>query len=101
MKITSDKYTLYQEGADYILNLGMIKNGEDTTTNLKFEDLKNSSSLSVKPTCGCTVVEKQILSNDSAKVKVKYNDCVPSFSKTMTCSADGVSFNIKIKGTCL
>jgi trehalose-6-phosphatase len=101
MKITTDKYMIYQEGGDYILNLGMIKKGDDTTTNLMFEDLKNSATLNVRPTCGCTVVEKEVLTSTSAKAKVKYNDCVSSFSKTMTCSADGIYFNIKIKGTCL
>ncbi len=99
MQITkkTEKYNFYQEGKDYILNLGSIKRGEDTTTVLHFQ---NTNGLTVNSTCGCTVADKKQLEDGSIEYSIKYKNCDSSFSKILNCYNNKENFKIKIKGTC-
>jgi hypothetical protein len=95
-KITQN-YSFSKEGKDYILNLGEIKRGDDTTTVLHFKDVKG---LTVSATCGCTVADRTELEDGSVKYSVKYKNCDSSFSKVLNCQNNKENFKIKIKGTC-
>lgn len=99
MKITklTDKYDFYQEDNYYVLNLGKIKKGENTTTTLLFEDVNN---LKVTATCGCTATNRKELGDNKVEYTVSYNSCDSSFSKTLNCSNNEDKFLIKIKGQC-
>lgn len=101
MKITktTTKYEFYKEGNDYILNLGKIKKGEDTTTELLFEEV-DAVKLKVTATCGCTVADRTEVNNTTVRVSVKYKNCDPSFSKILNCYNNKENFKIKIKGKC-
>lgn len=100
-KITENKYTFYQNGNDYILNLGAMLRGEDTTTELLFEEVVNPQSVTVVAKCGCTATNKEVLSPTSFSVKVKYKECETSFSKIVVINEGKVdSFKIKITGSC-
>lgn len=103
MKVSKlgDRYLFYQDGADYILGLGTIKRGEDTTTEILFEDVENPKSVTVVAKCGCTATNKEVLSNNSFSVKIKYKECETTFSKTVVINEGRAdSFKIKIKGLC-
>lgn len=101
IKKISDKYDFYQEGANYVLNLGGIKNGEDTTTELNVSGFEDPKLLLVKSTCGCTVVSPTINTDKTVSVKVKYNECGSSFTKVLEILYNNVKVGIiKIKGTC-
>lgn len=93
----TDKYEFLQDGEDYILNLGKIVKGEDTSTDLLFSD---TNKLVLNSTCGCTVLNKIDLGDNKVKYKIKYNNCDSSFSKVLNCSNGGKSFKIRIKGQC-
>jgi hypothetical protein len=97
-KITDNTYTFYQEGDNYVLNLGTIRAGEDTTTELLFE---NVAKLVVNNTCGCTITEENKIDKHTVSVKVKYRNCDSTFSKVLACSNSNKEFTIKIKGICL
>lgn len=97
IKKTTDKYLFYKDGSDYILDLGSIKKGEDTTTELLFEDVKE---LIVNSTCGCTVAERTELGNAKVSYKIRYKNCDASFSKVLNCYNNKENFKIKIKGRC-
>jgi len=99
-KITDNNYTFYQEGDDYALLLGAIKKGEDTTTELLFEDIENVNKLSVGSTCQCTVADKKVIDDHTVSIKVKYKDCDATFSKVLVGNNNGKQFKIRIKGTC-
>ena len=103
MKVTktTEKYLFYQDGNDYILNFGTIKKGEDTTTELLFEEVDNPKSTAISPKCGCTLVDKNIISDNSFSIKVKYTQCETTFTKIVTVN-DGKSnsFKIKLSGKC-
>ena len=97
IKKTTDKYDFYQEDNYYVLDLGNIKKGEDTTTVLLFEDINN---LKVTTTCGCTATDKKELGDNKVEYKVSYNKCESTFSKTLNCENNNTNFLIKIKGKC-
>lgn len=101
MKITktTTKYEFYKEGNDYILNLGEIKRGEDTTTELLFEEVE-ASKLQVNRTCGCTTTDRTEVNTTTVKISVKYTQCDTSFSKILNCYNNKENFKIKIKGKC-
>lgn len=99
-KITDNKYTFYQNGEDYILNLGSISRGEDTTTELLFEKVEDVDKLVINSTCGCTTTEKNKIDKNTISIKVKYSNCDSTFSKVLVCSNNGSSFKIIIKGLC-
>jgi len=63
-KITDNKYTFYQNGEDYILNLGSIVRGEDTTTELLFENVEDVDKLVINSTCGCTSADRNKIDNN-------------------------------------
>lgn len=94
---TTDRYLFYKDGSDYILDLGSIKKGEDTTTVLLFEDVKG---LQINPTCGCTIADRTELSDTKVSYKIKYTNCDSSFSKVLNCYNNKENFKIKIKGRC-
>lgn len=97
---TTEKYLFYQDGNDYILNLGGIKKGEDTTTELLFEEVENVKNLSVKKTCGCTTLGREEVDKNTLKILIKYTHCENPISKTVVCQNNKESFKIKIKGSC-
>ena len=99
-KITENKYTFYQNGNDYILNLGSILRGEDTTTELLFEEVENVDKLVVNTTCGCTTTERNKVDKNTLSIKVKYSNCDSTFTKVLVCSDNGKDFKIKITGSC-
>ena len=101
VKKTTEKYLFYQDGNDYILNLGGIKKGEDTTTELLFEEVESSKNTKLSPKCGCTLVDKNIVSDSSFSAKIKYNGNDPTpFTKIIVVDeGKPSSFKIKIKGT--
>jgi hypothetical protein len=99
-KITDNNYTFYQEGDDYNLLLGAIKKGEDTTTELLFEEVENINKLSVSSTCGCTSTDRKVIDDHTISVKIKYKDCDATFSKVLNCNDNGKAFKIRVKGTC-
>lgn len=99
-KITENKYLFYQEGSDYILNLGTITRGEDTTTELLFENIEDVKKLSVNSTCGCSTAERTEVDNNTLRVKIKYSNCDSIFSKILNCINNKQQFKIKIKGVC-
>ena len=102
MKITklTDKYTFYQDGNDYILTLGEIKKGDDTTTELFFEVVEDVTKLMVKKTCGCTTLGREEINKNTLKVSIKYTNCDYPISKTVICQNNKETFKILIKGTC-
>lgn len=101
IKKVTDKYDFYQDGANYILNLGEIKNGEDTTTELIISGVENIALANISSTCGCSTTNKTILSNGTASVKVKYKECASSFAKVLEITYNNVKTGIiKITGKC-
>jgi len=98
-KIT-EKYLFYKDGNDYILNLGDIKKGDDTTTELLFEEVEDVKRLAINSTCGCTTADRNEIDSGTLSVKIKYNNCDPTFSKVLTCSNNKEAFKIKVKGSC-
>jgi len=101
IKKISEKYNFYQEGANYVLDLGGIKNGEDTTTELNVSGFENPNLLTFHPVCGCTSSSKTVLEDLSVSIKLKYNNCDPSFAKVVEIKYDNKKVGIiKIKGTC-
>lgn len=97
---TTEKYTFYQDGSDYILTLGEIKKGDDTTTELLFEDVEDVTKLSVNKTCGCTTLGREEINKNTLKIAVKYTNCDPTFSKVINCVNNKEVFKIRIKGSC-
>ena len=73
MKITklTDKYTFYQDGDNYILTLGEIKKGDDTTTELLFEEVEDVTKLTVKKTCGCTTLGREEVNKNNTPISDK------------------------------
>ncbi len=100
IKKTNNKYLFYQDGNDYILNLGAIKKGEDTSTELLFEDVEDLKKLSVSATCACTVADRNEIDAHTLSVKIKYKNCDSTFSKVLNCVNNKEKFLIRIKGTC-
>lgn len=101
IKKISTNYNFYQDGANYILNLGEIKNGDDTTTELIISEVEDLKKVLVKSTCGCTVVTPVIKSDSTVSVKVKYNECASSFAKILEVYYNNVKTGIiKITGKC-
>lgn len=97
----SEKYDFHQDGANYILNLGEIKKGEDTTTELIISGVEDPTLAFVKSTCGCTVVTPVIYPDKTVSVKVKYKECDSSFTKVLEVGYNNVKTGIiKITGKC-
>lgn len=98
---TSVKYNLYREGADYILDLGTIKRGENTETVLLINQIEDSSLLTIHPQCGCTASEVKRIDQNSLSVNLTYKNCDPSFVKVVEIKYRNVKIGIiKIKGKC-
>ena len=98
---TTEKYILHQEGNNYILNTGEIKNGDDTTTELLFEEVVNPDKTTVRATCGCTTTNKKVIDSSSFTLNVKYTRCENVIDKTIVINEGKAdTLKIKIKGTC-
>lgn len=101
IKKTSEKYNFYKEGADYVLDLGRIKRGENTKTDLLITAIEDSNLLEVERTCGCLSSDKELLDKNTQKVTISYNQCDSSFAKIMVVKYRNVKIGqIKIKGQC-
>lgn len=100
VKKTTEKYLFYQDGNDYILNLGEIKKGDDTTTELLFEEVEDVTKLILNKTCGCTTLGREEINNNTLKIAVKYTNCDTTFSKVINCVNNKEPFKIRIKGSC-
>lgn len=99
-KVT-EKYSFYKEGADYILDLGLIKRAENRTTELLISGVEDSNLLTIHPSCGCTASEKTVIDINNLSVKLNYKDCDPTFSKTVVIKYKNVKIGlIKLKGKC-
>ncbi len=100
-KITNNSYNFYKEGSDYILNLGAITQGEDTSTELLFEEVENVGGTTISPKCGCTTTDRKAISSSSFSITLKYNNCDASFTKVVAINeVKSSAFKIKIIGTC-
>lgn len=98
---TTEKYILHQEGNNYILNIGEIKNGDDTTTELLFEEVVNPDKTTVRAMCGCTTTNKKVIDSSSFTLNVKYTRCENVIDKTIVINEGKAdTFKILIKGTC-
>jgi len=98
---TTEKYKFYQEGVNYILELGDIKNGENTTTELLVTGIEDSNLLQVVAHCGCTTTDKQLIDKNTQSIKISYTQCDPSFAKILEIKYKGVKLGtIKLKGKC-
>lgn len=99
---TTVKYNFYKlDDKDYVLELGAIKRGENTKTDLLITGIEDSSLLEIAKTCGCTSTDKTIVDKNTQKVSITYNQCDPSFSKVMLIKYRNVEIGkIKIKGQC-
>lgn len=97
---TTEKYTFYQDGDDYILNLGEIKKGEDTTTELLFEEVENVNKLFINSTCGCASADRKEIDKNTLSVMIKYKNCDPTFTKVLSCLNNKKAFKIRVKGSC-
>lgn len=98
---TTEKYDFYQEGVDYILDLGDIKRNENRTTELFITGIEDSNLLTLAPRCGCTATDRVLIDKNSLSVKVNYKDCDPSFTKVVEIKYKNVKTGIiKIKGKC-
>ena len=97
MKITktTEKYDFYQEEDYYVLNLGEIKKGEDTTTHLLLEGYKNPTLVGG---CSCVSKSKEVLNEGQVKYILKYTLCERDINKTLNDKENNI--NIKIKGSC-
>ena len=103
MKVSKvgEKYLFYQDGGDYVLGLGTIKKGEDTTTEILFEEVVNPKLITVTAKCGCTTTDKVVLTENSFSVNIKYSNCDAAFTKVVVINEGKEdSFKIKIKGLC-
>lgn len=100
-KTTENKYLFYQDGNNYILNLGEIKKGDDTTTELLFEDVDNPEKVTVRAVCGCTTTNKKIISSTSFSLNIKYTRCENPIDKTIVINEGKPNgLKIRIKGSC-
>lgn len=98
---TTEKYILYQEGINYILNIGEIKKEDDTTTELLFEEVANPEKTSIRAMCGCTTTNKKVIDSSSFTLNVKYTRCENVIDKTIVINEGKTdTLKIKIKGTC-
>lgn len=97
MQVTkkTDKYTLLKDGSNYILNLGQIKKGDDTTTVLLFEGF---TDLNLKGGCSCVTKTKKEIGNGDVEYTIKYTLCEKTITKTLTCNKNNIT--IKIIGSC-
>ena len=85
MKITKleDKYEFIEEGNNnYTLNLGLIKQYEDTTTTYRIDDVE-ANYFYLKATCGCTVADIKAIDPKTIIASVRYNDCDSTFIKVL------------------
>lgn len=98
---TTEKYSFYKEGSDYILDLGNIKRAEDRTTELLFTGVEDANQISIHPQCGCTSSDKKVIDENSLSVKLNYKNCDPTFAKIVEIKYKNVKIGlIKIKGAC-
>lgn len=101
IKKTSEKYNFYKEDKDYVLDLGRIKRGENTKTDLLITGLEDSSLFEIKAVCGCTSTDKEIVDKSTQKVSITYNQCDSSFAKVMIIKYKNLEIGkIKVKGLC-
>lgn len=100
-KLTNNSYDFYKEGHNYILDIGLKKRGDNTTTELLFTDVGDVNNIKLKAYCGCTTTERNNLTKNSFKEAVSYNNCDSSFSKVIGVLENNKEiFKIKIKGKC-
>lgn len=97
-KIT-DKYTLYKDNEKYILDLGSITNGEDTTTIFRVKEVL-ADKFSVESTCGCSTGTSNKISPVEVEISIRYKNCDSQFSKTIKLIENKKITELKIKGTC-
>jgi hypothetical protein len=97
MRITkiTDKYDFYQDGDYYILDLGNIIKGEDTTTELLLEGFNNPT---LAGGCSCVSKTKNVLNETQVKYTLKYTLCERDVNKSLSDKVNNI--NIKIKGKC-
>jgi hypothetical protein len=78
-----DRYTFTEEGDNnYTLELGNIKQYEDTTVTFRVEEV-DASNFYLKATCGCTVADIKIIDPTTLILAVRYKDCDASFAKVL------------------
>lgn len=101
LKITVNKYNIFKEGKDFILDFGEVKNAEDKTVTLLIENIENSELLNINRTCGCTTTNKEIVDAHTQAVRINYNQCDPTISKALEVVYNNKKVGIiKIKGKC-
>ena len=101
IKKISEKYNFYQDGASYVVYFGAVKRYEDKIASIQISGVEDSEKLSIKTTCGCTTLEKEIVDKTTAIFKLKYNDCEQSFAKVNVLKYNGNQITtIILKGGC-
>lgn len=97
----SNKYTFYEEGSDYVLDLGTIKRAENRETEFLITGIEDSKSLTIKGSCGCVSTRIEILDKNTVKANINYTDCESKIAKLAVLKYKGVKVKeIKIKGSC-
>lgn len=99
-KISVDNFTLEHDGTNHILNMGLINLSTPRPFIVKISEVKDSEKVSIRATCPCTTVTKNILDKTSLLAVISYNNCDYQFTKTVKIT-EGTNIQlIKITGTC-
>lgn len=98
-KITN-KFTSYLEGNDYIVDLGFVNRGDDTSVILSINGVEDTNLLTIHPRCGCTASNQENKETE-VLVTLRYKDCDPTFSKVVEVRYSNIVIGlIKIRGRC-
>ena len=77
--------------------MGAITQGEDTSTELLFQEVENVGGTTISPKCGCTTTDRKAISSSSFSITLKYNNCDASFTKVVAINeVKSSAFKIKI-----
>ena len=103
MKINkvSNKYLLFKEDSEYIIDFGNVKAYEDKSVTLEVTNIEEASLVTIHPTCGCTSQDRKLVNKNTLQVVLRYNDCVGEFTKAVGVQYAGKRMEtIILKGRC-
>lgn len=94
----SEDFKFRKEGVQYILDMGEITKATERTVELEILNV-DPKHIQIVPKCGCTTSSR---SNKESSVlfSLSYNNCEPTFSKTVAIHNKNTVTLIKIKGSC-
>lgn len=94
----TEQYTLTQDGNNYILNFGVIKQNVPVTAKLRFTEV-DSSKFSISKTCGCTNLENNAPNATTYESVVKYDAAVKgNINKTVIITNGNKKSELKLTG---